>query len=272
MPPSDLEAILVRPADIIKPPAQVAVGIPADLLRRRPDIRAAEFQAAAQSARIGVALSDLYPSFTSTGSVGVQAEDVGNLFKGGSLTGFVGPAFRWNLFNYGRIRNNVRVQDARFQQLIVNYQNAVLSAYQEVENALIAFLRSQQQADVLAQGVNASQRSVDLALIQYRDGAADYTRVLNTQQSLVTAQDRLTETRGDIVRNLVGLYKALGGVGNFVKAKTSSLKAPCRRCDNGPIGEIRYRRKSRAPSSIHRYPPRSSHCSDSTSGSHNSLP
>ncbi len=211
MPPSDLAAILGGATDIPKPPAQVAVGIPADLLRRRPDIRAAELQAAAQSARIGVALSDLYPSFTLTGSVGVQAEDIGNLFKGGSLTGFIGPAFRWNLFNYGRIRNNVRAQDARFQQLIVNYQNAVLSAYQEVENALIAFLRSQQQADLLAQGVNASQRSVDLALIQYRDGAADFTRVLNTQQSLVTAQDRLTETRGDIVRNLVALYKALGG-------------------------------------------------------------
>ncbi len=211
MPPSDLGVMLAGPAPIPKPPVEVAVGIPADLLRRRPDIRAAELEAAAQSARIGVALSDLYPSFTLTGSIGVQAEDIGQLFKGGSLVGFIGPAFRWNLFNYGRIRNNVRAQDARFQQLVATYQNAVLKAYQEVEDALVAYLRAQQQADFLAKGVKASQRSVDLALVQYRDGAADYTRVLNTQQSLVTAQDRLTETRGDIVRNLVALYKALGG-------------------------------------------------------------
>ena len=128
--------------------------MPAELLRRRPDIRSAELYAAAQSARIGVAKADLYPSFSLLGEIGFQTSSQGgarptmrtfsNLFDGDSLFYSVGPGFRWPIFNYGRIENNVRVQDARFQQLLVNYQDTVLRAAQEVEDALIGFLKNQE--------------------------------------------------------------------------------------------------------------------------------
>ena len=140
MPPNDLRDILGGPGKIPKPPAEVAIGLPAELLRRRPDIRAAELQAAAQSAQIGVAQADLYPAFTLAGSVGVEASDIGDLFTSGAFTGVFNPSITLPIFNYGRIKNNVRVQDARLQELIVNYQNTVLNAYLEVENALVGFL------------------------------------------------------------------------------------------------------------------------------------
>ncbi len=211
MPPSDLEAILGGPGRIPIPPPEVAIGVPAELLRRRPDIRAAELEAAAQSAQIGVALADLYPSFTLSGSVGLDASDFVDLFKPDSFTGFISPAFTWNVLNYGRIRNNVRVQDARLQELLVNYENTVLNAFLEVENALIAFLQTQRESEFLARGVQASRKAVRIAQLQYEDGTADYTRVLNTQTALVRGQDQLTATKGDIVNNLVAVYKALGG-------------------------------------------------------------
>ncbi|MCP4328902.1 MAG: efflux transporter outer membrane subunit [Alphaproteobacteria bacterium] len=211
MPPGDLGRILVEPGTIPVPPPDVGVGVPADLLRRRPDIRAAELQAAAQSAQIGIAEADLYPAFTLSGSVGFEASDFAELFTGNSFTGFINPGVSWNIFNYGRIKNNVRVQDAVFQELLVNYQNTVLNAYLEVENALVAFLQAQRQAQYLAVSAAAAAHSVGLALLQYQEGTADYTRVLNTQNALVNAQDRLTATKGEIVANLIAVYKALGG-------------------------------------------------------------
>lgn len=212
LPPSNLQDILGGgPGEIPAPPAEVAVGVPAQLLRRRPDIRSAELQAAAQSALIGVAQADLYPSLGIAGSLGLAAEDLGDLFNGGSLTGLIQPGFNWNIFNYGRLKNNVRVQDSRLQQLLVSYQNTVLNAYREVEDSLVSFLTGKERAGYLSQAVRAAERSVDLALIQYRDGTADYTRVLNTQDALVGQQDQLTATRGDVVTSLIAMYKALGG-------------------------------------------------------------
>ena len=212
IPPSDLQDILgSEPGLIPAPPTEVAVGVPAELLRRRPDIRSAELQAATQSALIGVAQADLYPSISIVGSVGFEAEDFGDLFKGGSLTGLIQPGFNWNIFNYGRLKNNVRVQDSRLQQLLVTYQNTVLNAYREVEDSLVDFLRGKERVGYLSQAVKAADRSVNLALIQYRDGTTDYTRVLNTQDALVGQQDQLTATRGDVVVSLIAMYKALGG-------------------------------------------------------------
>ena len=207
---------------IPSPPAQIAVGIPADLLRRRPDVRGAELQAAAQSALIGVAKADFYPSVALLGSIGLSATQssnttasgksgIGEWFTGDSLTYMGGPSVTWNIFNYGQISNNVRTQDARLQQLLVNYQNVVLQAAQEVEDSSVGFIRAQEQAGFLDESVTAALRSVDLAVIQYRDGAVDYTRVLNTQQSLILQQDQATVARGDIARNLTDLYRALGG-------------------------------------------------------------
>jgi len=211
MTPRDLQDVIGGPRSIPIAPTDVAVGMPAELLRRRPDIRRAERQVAAQSARIGIAKSDLYPQITLAGSFNLAAQDAADVFMGNSFSGFGGPAFVWPLFNYGRIKNNVRVQDARFQQLAVNYQNTVLRAAQEVEDAIVAFLQSQEEVRFLAESADASKRSVDLSLIQYREGLIDFSRVLQSQELLVRQQERLAETTGAIARNLIAVYKALGG-------------------------------------------------------------
>lgn len=211
IPPDQVGKLVGRPGAIPRPPAKVGVGIPADLLRRRPDIRAAEMRAASQAAQIGVAKADLYPTFAISGGIGLKATNLGNLFQGQSLTGLINPGISWNIFNYGRIRNNVRIQDARYQELIVNYQNVVLKAYAEVENALAGFMNAKQEAIFLARSVNASRSASKIALEQYRDGTADYTRVLNTQQELLHAEERLTSVRADVVTNLIAVYKGLGG-------------------------------------------------------------
>ena len=216
LPPSDLAGLLEGASDIPAPPAQVAVGIPADLLRRRPDIRSAELQALAQCAQIGVAKADLYPAFSLTGSFGFLSTDVGkarlsDLFAQHSRQASAGPSFQWDILNYGRITNNVRLQDAKFQELLISFRNTVLTAQQQVEDALAGYLRSQENAEFLAQSAGAAKRSLDLAFIQYRQGSTDFTTVLNAQQALLTAQDSLATAMGTISADLVGVYRALGG-------------------------------------------------------------
>ena len=215
MPPQDLSELLGE-GPIPAPPAQVSVGMPADLLRRRPDIRQAELQAAAQSALIGVAETELYPRLSLVGSIGfvtsdTNQSDLGDLFDGDSLAYSVGPSFSWPVFNYGRLKNNVRVQDARFEQLLTNYRNSVLEAAREVEDGLAGFLAARDATEYLRDSVNAAQRAVDLSMIQYREGAVDFQRVLDSQQRLLRAQDAYTRSRGEIITNLVATYKALGG-------------------------------------------------------------
>ncbi len=211
MPPSNLDAMLGTSRTIPVAPASVAIGVPADLLRRRPDVRAAEMAAAAQSAGIGISKADLYPSFAIAGSLGLAGGTFSDLFDGGATTGFITPFFKWDIFNYGRIKNNVRVQDARFEQAVTAYQNTALAAAKEVQDGLQGFLRTQEQVGYLDKAVIASARATELALAQYKQGAADYTRVLNTQTSLLQQQDTLTAARGQVISNLVATYKALGG-------------------------------------------------------------
>lgn len=212
MPVTDLAARLRGPAAAIpQAPPQVAIGIPADLMRRRPDIRKAEFQVAAQSAQIGVAEADLYPQFTLFGFVGVTANKIEDLFTPGTYTGFIAPIFQWKILNYGRLRNNICVQDARWQALVLQYEQTVLSAGREVEDALVAYLKSQEQAQHLADAVRAAEKTVDLVMLQYQNGAVDFNRVYTTQAALVTQQDQLAAARGNIALNLILLYRALGG-------------------------------------------------------------
>jgi outer membrane protein TolC len=208
-----IQAIQEKKVEKIIPtaPAQVAVGIPADLLRRRPDIRSAERRAAEQSAQIGVATSDLYPHFSITGSIFFDANHFKDLFNGGSLAGNVGPSFRWDVLNYGRLINNIRVQDARFQQLAVQYQETVLRANAEAEDALVAFLKAQQQVIYLQQSVVASRDSLGLVQQQYDAGKTDFNRVFNIQQLLTQQEDQLAVAEGTVAGGLVQLYKALGG-------------------------------------------------------------
>lgn len=216
MPPSHLRELLAGSKGIPAPPPQVAVGIPADLLRRRPDVRSAELQAAAESAKIGVAKAALFPAFSLTGSFAFLATDFGafslqDMFRWRSHTSALGPAVQWNIFNYGQITNQVRAQDARFQELLISYQNAVLTAQREVEDNLVSFLRMQERARLLGESTAAALRSLNLATLQYRQGITDFTTVLTAQQELLSQQENLAGTLGDISRSLVGVYRALGG-------------------------------------------------------------
>lgn len=204
-----------KPGKLVVPPLPGGVGLPADLLRRRPDVRAAERRAAAQCARIGVAAADLYPSFSLTGNVGFLASDVGGfrldeLFAHG-FTASVGPGIRWNIFNYGRLTNAVRAQDAVFEASLATYETAVLAALQEAEDALSAWLRARERTALLEQSSQSAKRAVELAIFQYREGATDFTTVLTAQQSLLFQEDALATSRGSIAINLAGLYRALGG-------------------------------------------------------------
>jgi NodT family efflux transporter outer membrane factor (OMF) lipoprotein len=216
LPPSDLSDVLAGAWGIPASPPHVIVGIPADLLRRRPDVRSAELQAVAQSSQIGAAKADLLPIFSLNGSLVFLSTDLGrfklsDMFKWGSRSIQAGPSVQWNILNYGQITNNVRVQDAAFQQLLIAYQNAVLSAQQDVEDNLIAFLRAQDRAELLAQSVTSAKTALDLAVLQYREGLTDFTTVLTVQQTLLTQQDSLASTLGTISTSLVGVYRALGG-------------------------------------------------------------
>ncbi|MGD8974253.1 MAG: efflux transporter outer membrane subunit [Desulfobacterales bacterium] len=215
--PGEIDAMLKGPGLIPEVPSEVAVGIPTELLRRRPDIRFAERALAAQSAQIGFAKADLFPHFSLFGTLGFQTSDYtdnssfSDLFKQDSFTYSAGGGFNWDLFNYGRITNQVRVEDARFQELAVNYEDTVIRAAQEVEDAMVGFLKSQDSVFFLADAVKAASRSVELSLIQYREGLVDYQRVLDTQRELTTQQDNLVFTAGSVGQNLIAMYRALGG-------------------------------------------------------------
>lgn len=209
--PGELDSVLGAAGNIPVAPSEVALGMPAELLRRRPDIRRAELQAAAQSARIGVAQAELYPAFGLIGTIGFAADGTGNVFEGDSQRGLGAFGFRWNILNYGRIRSQVRAEDSRLQQAIVSYQDIVLRAAREVEDAMADFVAAGEMAAFFKDGSAASARAVDLALIQYREGTADFTRVLDAQRLLLAQQDGLAQAQGKSSRSLVAIYKALGG-------------------------------------------------------------
>ena len=185
------------------------VDIPADLLRRRPDVRAAEMQLAAQSALIGVSVADLYPSISLLGSFGLSATSLSSSAR--TLTWGIGPSLVWNVFDYGRLRNTVRVQDARFQELYEQYQDAVLRAAREVDDAAVGFARTREQIPLLAESVKAAQRSLNIATLQYREGLTDFQRVLDSQRTFFSQQELLVSTQGSLMLNLVAIYKAIGG-------------------------------------------------------------
>ncbi len=210
MPPADLAAKLGK-APIPATPPEVVVGIPADLIRRRPDVRSAERLVAAQNAQIGVAESNLYPAFFINGTLGYEAKNLSQLFTPGSFTGQVGPAFVWNILNYGRILNNVRLQDFKTQELVAVYQQKVLTAAQEVESGIITFLNARREAEALAASVRAAERTLKLTSAQFAAGAIDFTPVFVAQQFLAQDQIQYAQAVGDIALGLINVYRALGG-------------------------------------------------------------
>jgi NodT family efflux transporter outer membrane factor (OMF) lipoprotein len=226
MPVLDLSSRLSA-APIPKPPMSVAVGIPADLLRRRPDIRRAEREVASQCAQIGIAEADYYPRFTINGFLGYASNDTSTLFEPRSFLGFVIPNFQWNVLNYGRITNNVRVQVARLEGATYRYQQTVLTAGREVEDSLVAFLQAQQQAARLEESVRENERSVELVILQFQGGVTDFNRVYTTQSAMVTQQDQWASTRGNIAINLINVYRSLGGGWQyFVNPPTPGVVQP----------------------------------------------
>jgi outer membrane protein TolC len=210
MPPVDLQARLgLHPIPVAAP--EVAVGIPAELLTRRPDVRQAERQAAAQAEQIGIAQADFYPHISVTGYLGYSAVNFSDLFRSSAFNGSVGPQFQWDLLNYGRIAGNVRLQEATLQEKVLIYQQLVLQAATDVENGIIAFLRSQEQAKMLADSVVANEKAVNIVVNQYRVGTVDFNRVATLEQSLLTAQDSQAQARGQIAQGLIQVYRSLGG-------------------------------------------------------------
>ncbi len=192
-------------------PAEVAVGAPADVLRRRPDIRKAGRELAAQTARIGVAAAELYPKFKLSGSIGLEAFSFGNLLSWGSRTFNGGSGISWRIFDAGAIRQDIEVQSALQEQYLIAYEASVLGALKEVENALTAFAQEQKRRQSLAETARAAEGAVELAEYKYQAGLADFTNVLDAQRSLLSFQDQLAQSEGTVTSNLVRLYKALGG-------------------------------------------------------------
>ncbi|MBR0649900.1 efflux transporter outer membrane subunit [Roseomonas terrae] len=216
LPPQRMETLLAGRPDIPVLPEAVAVGIPAELLRRRPDIRAAELRAAAQSEQIGMALAELYPAFSLSGVFGTQASNIGrnrvsDMFNASAIQFAFGANFSWPILNYGQITNTVRVQDARLQGLLTEYRNTVLSAQRDVENGLSGYIQGGQQVVLLQRSVRAAEQALSIAMDQYRMGTRDFTTVLTAMQNLYAAQNSLAVARGARARALTSLYRALGG-------------------------------------------------------------
>jgi NodT family efflux transporter outer membrane factor (OMF) lipoprotein len=197
-------------APIPDAPASVAIGVPAELLRRRPDVRGAEREMAAQSARIGVATAELYPQFSLSGFLGVESFSAGDLLEDGNTWAFGVPMF-WRLFEGGRIRAGIDIEDARFAQAAAAYELAVLGAVADVEDAIAAFTDERVRRDALARSVDAAARSEGMFLELYRQGLTEYQNVLDAQRALTDQQDLLATSEGGIATSLVLLYRALGG-------------------------------------------------------------
>lgn len=209
--PGMLEAQLAARKPIPEVPLEVAVGVPAEVLRRRPDVRRAERQLAAQTARIGVATADLYPKFSLPGSIGLEALSINHLLSAASRAWSLAGRFGWAVFKGGAIRQNIEVQNALQEQSLKQYETTILIALEDVENALAAFAEEQERRDALREATQAAQRAAELARDQYASGLIDFQVVLDAERSVLSFQDQLAQSQGQVSSNLISLYKALGG-------------------------------------------------------------
>jgi NodT family efflux transporter outer membrane factor (OMF) lipoprotein len=210
-PPADLVEQLSQAGPVPLTPPEVPVGLPSDLLKRRPDIREAEAQWHAANAQIGVAKADLFPQFSLTGSINYQSDLVRTLYAGTSRLWGAGPSVTWPIFQGGTIAANVRLQKELTDQASITYRQTVLQALQDVENALVAFAREFDHRKALNEAVVQNRRAVDLSMQLYTEGQTDFLSVLDAQRSLYTSQTALSQSKESISTDLVALYKALGG-------------------------------------------------------------
>jgi NodT family efflux transporter outer membrane factor (OMF) lipoprotein len=209
--PGSLEQELSEPRPMPSAPPEIPVGIPSELLRRRPDVRQAERQLAAASARIGSATAELFPRFALTGGLGLAAGHPEDVFKTSSVYYSVGPAINWRIFDSGRIRANIQVENAREQEAAAQYQSVVLRSLEDVENALVAYAHERTRWQSLEQAVNANRRAVELANQLYIKGLTDFLNVLESQRNLFASEDQLAQSERTVSADVVALYKALGG-------------------------------------------------------------
>ena len=209
--PSSLIDELSAAQPIPAVPDSVTVGVPAELLRQRPDVRRAERLLASQTALIGVATAELFPRFTLNGTLALEASQLQPLFNGSSHSWSFGPAVRWNIFSAGRIRNKIRAEDSRARQALLAYEQTVLLALEEVENSMVAYVREIERGEALERSVTAASRSVELVDVLYRTGLTDFNNVLDTQRFLTDQQDRLADSRGQVVKNVIAIYRSFGG-------------------------------------------------------------
>jgi NodT family efflux transporter outer membrane factor (OMF) lipoprotein len=209
--PGELVAELSTPAAVPPVPPEVPIGLPADLLRRRPDVRRAERQLAAETARIGVAEAEWFPKLSLTGDVGVESVSFGKWFKPGSLFWSLGPSFQWRALDFGRVRAEVRAQTAVQEAALATYEKTVLVSLQEAENAVVAYAQEQNRHQALADAVAANQRSLAMADGLYANGRVNFLDVLDVRRTLYQADDLLAVSDQAVAIDLIALYKALGG-------------------------------------------------------------
>jgi len=210
-PPGALLDELAGAAPIPAAPPAVPVGLPSDLLQRRPDVRQAERQLAAATARVGAAAAELYPKFSLTGDVGLQTLSAADWFDAGSRFWTAGPTVQWRIFDAGRIRAGIRVQDARVDQALAAYEQTMLAAFTDVETAMTAYAQEQTRRQSLDHAAQANEQALALAVDLYSHGLADFLRVLESQRALYQSQDALIESQRLVSSDLIALYKALGG-------------------------------------------------------------
>ena len=208
--PGSIDQLFAQSAPIPTAPDRLMVGIPAELLRNRPDVRAAEQAIVAQTSRVGAAIGDLYPKFSLTGSFGIDAMDLATGFNSGVTSG-IGPSFQWNIFAFGKYRSNISVQEFRQTECVLSYQNTVLNAAKEVDDALVVYVNEKERLAKLNEAVVAYDEALKLAQQRYSDGTADFQRVLDTQSNKLRYDLQQVQCQANLVNSVVTLYKALGG-------------------------------------------------------------
>lgn len=211
IPPGQLHEQLEAVRPVPAPPPEIVVGVPAETLRQRPDVRKAERSLAAQTARIGVATADLYPRLKLFGSIGLESLSAGNLFDAAGLARSIGPSLSWPLFDAGAIRSNIEIQSALQEQALCQYESAVLGALEEVENALQGYQDELERQGTLTLAAEAARKAVELSRIKYQAGLTDFVSVLEAERSRLGFEDQMAESAGNVTANLVRIYKALGG-------------------------------------------------------------
>lgn len=210
--PSALHDELEKQASIPEPLEQIPVGLPVELLRQRPDIRQAERELAAQTALIGVATADLYPTFSLFGAMGGAANDFSDAISYSKSRWYTfGSTFHWNIFSGGRVRNRIRVEDARTEQVLESYEQTVLNALEDVENAMVSYTQEGIRRKALERSVKAARKTVELVVTLYKNGLTDFLNVQQMEQFKFEQEDQLAESQGKVIQNLISVYRSLGG-------------------------------------------------------------